>query len=345
MEQGLGAFIRTYPYFLWHLSVKLISFLGIPGGYAAGIANGLYTLLSMFFLNKLLLYFLKDIDKNIVTVLTVILTFVSAIYVPWFNSTIYLGQGSINIYHNPSYFAVKPFSLLAFYLFVKMLDKHASSGVSFFDYAAFAFALFMSVVAKPSFIQVFFFGVALTLVLIVIQKRNFRFASGVMLAFCPSLLWMAMQFFIFFNIEGLDMDGGKHNVYIKLIMDYPNTPSVLFSALIFLAFPVWATLSDIKALKNDYPFILAWICVFIGFAQMLLLHEAGREEHGNFGWGYMNAAVLLWAVSLASFIKRYAYSDVHAGSLTAKIGFSLLFLHLISGVYYLRCVLYTGHFA
>lgn len=340
LNNDLVALIKKLPYPLWHLSARFVNFLGIHGGYAVGIVNGLYTLLSMFFLNKILLYFLKDIDKNVVTILTVILTFVSAIYIPWFNSMVYIGQGSINIYHNPTFIAVKPFALLAFYLLVKMFDKYES--VSRLDYVTLSVVLFLSVLAKPCFVQVFFFGAALTLLLIVIQKKAFRFAKGVMFAFFPSLLWMTMQFLTVFHIDGLN-GGGGHGVYIKLITVSPHTPNMFFSALLFLAFPVYVTFTNIKALKNNYSFILSWICVLVGFLQMLFLHEAGRESDGNFSWGYMNAACLLYAISLVVFIKKYY--TCHAENVTIKIGFSLLFGHFVSGIYYLCYVIRYATFA
>lgn len=51
--------------------------------------------------------------------ITVMLTFVSATYVPWYNTKIYLGQGTINIWHNATYITVKPFVIVCFLLFLR----------------------------------------------------------------------------------------------------------------------------------------------------------------------------------------------------------------------------------
>lgn len=46
-----------------------------------------------------------------------VLMFVQPIYIPWFNSLLFLGQGTPNIWDNPTNAATYPFTLLSAYIF------------------------------------------------------------------------------------------------------------------------------------------------------------------------------------------------------------------------------------
>ena len=54
----------------------------------------------------------------------------TAVYVPWLNPQVYLGQSSPTIWHNPTNMAVKPLALLGFLLFLDLYRKREKPDVS-----------------------------------------------------------------------------------------------------------------------------------------------------------------------------------------------------------------------
>jgi drug/metabolite transporter (DMT)-like permease len=90
----------------------------------------------------------------------------------------------------------------------------------------------------------------------------------------------------------------------------------------------------------------AWMMLLWGLVWRLLLAEKGeRTWHGNFSWGYMLAAYLVWFTAVRSYLKLY-FSEQMTGN-KRGVGFVLatvvLAAHLISGVYYLIYLIVLGN--
>jgi hypothetical protein len=86
--------------------------------------------------------------------LTSILTFVTAIYIPFFNEDIYVGQGSPNIWHSPTYLILKPFASCAFLFFI-LFAENARYRNSIFYAGLLSSTTAFSALVKPNFVIVF----------------------------------------------------------------------------------------------------------------------------------------------------------------------------------------------
>ena len=65
----------------------------------------------------------EQLSKMNIVFLTIGLLILTALYMPWFNREVYLGQSSPTIWHNPTNMAVKPVSLIAFLYFLKLYPE------------------------------------------------------------------------------------------------------------------------------------------------------------------------------------------------------------------------------
>lgn len=108
---------------LWHAFVWLLNRLGVELIYAgclvtAGSIEAVYLIY-----NALLKEMLQWLDRRIIPVSSLTLCLVSSIYMPWYDTHIYAGQGSPNIWHNPTQLMVRPFALIAFWMTVRIYRR------------------------------------------------------------------------------------------------------------------------------------------------------------------------------------------------------------------------------
>ncbi len=105
----------SYP--LWHILVYFTYKLGSHFFY---ITDYRYACAIVTALTNICLYLTIDIilskhDVKRAEIISFALCFVTPIYIPWFNESLYLGQGSPVTWHNPTNLIVKPFALISFF--------------------------------------------------------------------------------------------------------------------------------------------------------------------------------------------------------------------------------------
>ena len=122
---------KFYAYPVWHLMVRLANWL-LPIGreYAGALVTacciGLGTLILYHFLDKELN---GSLSCKKICLLTMGIMVLTALYMPWFNREVYLGQSSPTIWHNPTNMAVKPLALLLFLWFLRLyMNKQKIKG-------------------------------------------------------------------------------------------------------------------------------------------------------------------------------------------------------------------------
>ena len=89
--------------------------------------------------------------------------------------------------------------------------------------------------------------------------------------------------------------------------------------------------------RRDTLFNLSLLMDIVGVAEYLLLGENGRRAaDGNFGWGMMGAALMLWVVTAARFFAAGRGAREADGRVSARRvgGLALFGWHLLSGAYY-----------
>ncbi len=344
------ATFKAHPEPLWHSLTKIVmDVLHVRVELAGGIVSGL-CMICVFWIGYLTIRkAAPSVDGAIVAILCFVLQISAAIYVPWFNSEPYLGQGSPNVWHNPTTIMVRPIAVLTFILVASELKKCKNSGfergLSVWKGILIAVLLFLSNLAKPSFVQIYYPAIFLLMVvwLVLYKGKNLRLGLQLLLTCIPSLVLMITQFVLSFY--GSSEKAGGIQISPFTVMKL-NTPSWPISLLLVTAFPLLVFLLMIIHKMVNWEEGFAWMLLGVGFLERALLAEKGsRYWHGNFSWGFMIGLAVLWYEEMKNYI-RYYYGDEAPGNKKSAgyvLSTLLLFVHFLSGIFYLVYLVILGH--
>ena len=341
---------KAHPEPLWHLlTYAAVKILHCRVEIAAGLVSGLLIVLTYIIAFSAIRRTVPGLESHEIAGLDLVLHLVGAVYVPMFNKEPYLGQGTPNIWHNPTTIAVRPIALLIFVLTASIViqakKEEFENSIPAGRAVLTSILLILSCLAKPSFVQVFYPAIFTLMViwLIMYKGKNLRTAIQLMLMCLPSLAVMILQFVIAFY-GGNSKSGGI--TIAPFVVAGARTPSIAISMLLLLAFPLLMLI--LSAIRKSVPWgdIFAWLMLLWGLVWRLFLAEKGeRTYHGNFSWGYMLAVYLVWYTAVRSYLKLY-FSEQMTGN-KRGVGFVLativLALHLVSGIYYLIYLIALGH--
>lgn len=260
----------------------------------------------------------------------------TAIYAHGFN-TVYIGQSSPTIWHNPTAMLLKPFALASALCIERIVFGTARRST----YIVAALTLVLGLVAKPAFVLVFI-PVALVLAAVVAlpglrsrlpesfapTARPAAFALLLLAGLAAIALWVQARYILPVR-PGIELR--------PFLVWSPLTPSIPFSLLLVLAFPIAATVLDVRNRVPLTGLALAWAYVVVGALLYALLAEKGlMRTHGNLGWSFQVALSVLYAFSVRSHFAHWALGRRGWEFTTAT---TLLALHAASGAYYLYQIL------
>lgn len=280
-------------------------------------------------------YLLKKINKEKykVELLCLSLFIVSMITIPFFpiNSR-YLGVGTPNPWHNPTFFLVRPFAISSF-IFITQVNKLIENNKPYVKpLILFSASMLISALMKPSFYLVFlpalFFYYLYVLIRSKFKKIFDCFLLG--LSVVPAGIVLIFQNMILF--------GSENSIKISWIGEVWNSfaplGSVSLSILLGISFPLFVFISNAKKLKFENIIII--LTLLFGIMEAYFLTEIGpRHSHGNFFWGYYLSMFLAYLVSSMTFINTKNKTRTNK-----IIGCSLFSLHLISGIIYYIQILF-----
>lgn len=220
----------------------------------------------------------------------------AGIYLPGIRFT-YLGVFTGNPFHNATYMAARPFAILVFVWYVKLLDSYEtetsresgkeSSKELLRDEVLFSVFLLLATMAKPSFTIVLVGAAGLIMLyrLVLSGFRNFLPTIRLGLCFVPTFLDLLYQYRgVFVPSEG--EEGGIGFCFGRIWSLYcDNIPLAVGLAL---GFPLLVLICNLRRLKTDTLFRFSWQLFAMGFLMAFFLYEKGfREPDFNFSWGYM----------------------------------------------------------
>ncbi|MDO5131667.1 MAG: hypothetical protein Q4D81_01645 [Eubacteriales bacterium] len=289
-----------------------------------------------------------------------VLSLSSAIYVPRFNKTPYLGQGSPNPWHNPTTIIVRPIGLLIFLIVMgecvraQRAGFGKGNGLRVWKGFLIAVLLLLSNLSKPSFVQIFYPAIFVLMFLWLFIYRGKNFPLGMQLLVCclPSVALMGMQFLSAFYGNTNSDSAGIVIAPFKVAGLY--TDNIAISTLLVLAFPLFIAFCSLVRGAFDWTSAFAWIMLLAGMAEKFLLAEGGsRMAHGNFSWGYILGVYFVWFIGIRDFAvwqkSLSARRDGDGAALRVLSVFALficgvlLLAHLISGIYYLYYLVVLGN--
>lgn len=325
------------PYPLWHISVNLLNrVFFVPIRYAVAIATALLYTADYCVIRNLAVVYNREIAASKIKridLLVLSLMYVGPIYIHAFSESMFAGQGSPNVLHNPTIICSYALALICVYLFVRMLEKlRKNEKITTIDYIRSGIFLFFSVFAKPSFIQIFAPAVAAAFVIMLIKTKgkSFQFELKYFLSCIPAGLYCIIIFVITVLCQE-DSEGGGVAIGFFTVWS-TSSKCIPVSVMLALGFPIAYILAQRKNIINKIPYCISLLCLLFGFLEYALLYETGRRmHHGNFGWGYLTGMTLIFAFTMVDWIK-----PLFEKKKTMIIPFVIYILHLVCGfTYYL----------
>lgn len=317
----------SYPYPVFFKLAAFIHLFAAPEisiALATMLLNSLAMVGIKYFFNKMALKNLQDALPKcqwmagvIISIVSVSLFFISmlfppkGIYLPGIKYN-YLGVFSANPFHNATYMAARPFAVLTFFWFAKLLDCYEQgyggkwskpqTGVAMKDYVLFSLFLLLATMTKPSFTLVMV-GMAGLIMLYRLFKSKFRnFVPAIQLGVCfvPTFIDLLYQYKgVFVPKEG--QEGGIGFCFGEVWGLYcENIPLAIGVAV---GFPILVLVCHIGQLKNLWKensvYRFSWQIYIMSFAMTFFLYEKGfRKPDFNFSWGYMNGIFFCFAGAL-----------------------------------------------
>lgn len=294
----------------------------------------------------------------LISVFSVSLFFVSmlfppkGIYLPGIKHN-YLGVFSCNPFHNATYMAARPFALLAFFWYGKLLpvyergcsgkwkkqtaNTNETVGVEaqqpyVSDYVFFSVFLLIATMTKPSFTLVLVGVAGLIMVWRMIRSkfRNFVPTLQLGLTFLPTFIDLLYQYKGVFvpDVEGVE--GGIGFCFGDVWSLYcDNIPLAICLAV---GFPLAVLVVNFRELKNNTLYRFSWQIYLMSFAMNFFLYEKGfRKPDFNFSWGYMYGIFFAFVGALLVLIPATARGKKPV--LLALQWLAYLW-HVVCGIYY-----------
>ena len=277
----------------------------------------------------------KWLADSLISLLAISLFFISMLYPP---SRIelpgilhkYLGVFTANPFHNATYMAARPFAILSFFQFARLLDQY-EEGAPAKDYIWFSLFLLLVTMTKPSFTIVLVGAAGLIMVYRMIRSKFKNFLPTILLGLCfiPTFLDLLYQYKgVFVPEEGAE--GGIGFGFGTVWAHYcHNIPLAICLAV---GFPLLVLVLHIKELKSDTLFRFSWQIYLMSFAMAFLLYEKGfRMVDFNFSWGYMYGIFFAFVGALPVLVRDTAQKKK---PLLLALQWLAFLAHLICGLYY-----------
>lgn len=336
-------------YFIWHILVFLtfvtgaaFSTLTIEG--ACALVTATVNMIIYLIIYRLL----KKNEVRFPHLLSLLLCVIMPVYLPFFNSRIYLGQGSPVTWHNPTNLMVKPFAIISYFMILSILKKiRDNEDVTKKEYISLSVMILLSVMAKPSFVQGIAPALAIYVSVCLIKNRfrDFKKYFYLLLTFAPMIPLLLIQFITSFYSTDV-RSGGIGFGWFAAGKGF--SPSPYISLLLVIAFPLLYDILYFKATIKKPDHILTWIYVITSWLQSAILYEKGdRIAEGNFTWAVQIAYTMLFIITVRDFAKDLSSRrDETTGRIRLKFkDFLLSFVllcHLISGLIYIYRLLFTN---
>ncbi|MCM1062862.1 MAG: hypothetical protein NC420_00090 [Eubacterium sp.] len=288
--------------------------------------------------------------RLISTVAVFSLFFMSMIYSErgekfWSYDYIYRCNGiyTANPYWNATFLAVRPFTVLGFFLCARVLSEYEKA-FSWRDGILAGISVFLATFTKPSFTFILGPVLAATVFWRLFAKRFAYWKNTVRLCGCflPTVLLLVYQFQGVFM--GTNARGEETGIGFEVGKAWHLfTGNIPLSIMMALLFPLSVLALNWKELKRDGAFRLAWQLMAVGFLSFLLLYEKGfRLEHMNFSWGYMHGLFFVFLISILQMLKNAMKRENLMYKLLLTPELVTYAYHLICGIVFF-CYMYQGN--
>ena len=298
----------------------------------------------------------RRIDGAIYQWFALISIFIVSFYIPGILPSYYFNALNMTCWHNDTYIAMRPFSILTIWIFIRIYSKF-DEGLDKKELIVFGALLFISTWMKPNFFIAFAILLLILALWCLVKKKDKLtvFKRLVVMAFCtiPSVVCLLIQNTLLFS----DDVGGNSVVFDPFLVVGLRVTAWPLALVVLLAFPLMVLLVELKARnKNSFSFIMIWLLWAILNCFGFFFAESGPRLYDfNFVWGMTFANGILyigtyymWYCRLRSnlcykqpFIECTPGLPKNVATAYYAIGLTVLIYLLIVGVYYFMLI-YTG---
>lgn len=258
----------------------------------------------------------------------------SGIYLPGIKFK-YLGVFTPNPFHNATYMAARPFAILAFLWYAKLLPVYEKGCVRRKDYILFSVFLLLATMTKPSFTIVLVGTAGLIMLYRLFRSKFKNFVPTIQLGLCfiPTFIDLLYQFKgVFVPEEGAE--GGIGFCFGEVWGYYCN--NIPLAVCLAVGFPILVLILNYKELKKDSLYRFSWQIYLMSFTMAFFLFEKGfRKPDFNFSWGYMYGIFFCHMGALLVLIKATATgTDNKKKTFLIALQWLAYLFHLVCGVLY-----------
>lgn len=327
----LETFFETYKkyYPIWHFCVFFLYRLGCNVEHASAIAA---VSLNIVVYGSVLVYYMKKLQCSTGTAVlgTTALLLIQPIWLG-IDYAITIGHFSPNEWRNPTTLAVKGVGCISFFLLLEILEIKNELNKKYF--ILLAGANILSVLAKPSFLQMFIPGIGLYMIIELILHR--KSASDLFFKYCkiastfiPAVVIMFFQYLLMFDESGIGIS------WLEFWSRF--TKNIGISMLAAFAFPIYVIAIDFKRLKKKTCVRLVSCIQIVAWLEGAILVETGETRtHGDFVWANSLAMFLVFIIAIKEFIYYIKYSNDSAKNIKVFLGTAFLVVHLLSGIWWI----------
>lgn len=278
-------------------------------------------------------------SERLAQIVAVTYVFAMPIVNPFQPDDAYLGQFSANVWHNSTTIMASIFVLPAFWFGVEMLGVSNKRST-----IIFSLSLLGLVASKPSYAMALIPVLGIIAIWHLLRDRQ---ASSVKrlyrlsFAIAPSLILLIFEYLMVFF--GTVRDEGSIAFLPFAIWNAysTNLPLSLFLSLAGPVAVVWAY--GLRNTVHDRYLAVACATLFVALSQYVLLAgiwtDGALHTDGNWTWGVIPAMGIVFFLCTSLVLTKLTSMDI---TLTGKIPWlvagGLIFLHVLSGLYYVFSV-------
>lgn len=268
--------------------------------------------------------------------LSIVANIVIALYLPFFNKFMYLGQWSPNYWHSPTYTLLKPISLLSFFIMYKLIFKDTYTPA--YQYVFTSFLFLYGTLVKPNFIICY---IPFIFLMLLISRKEFKFYLNTFYIILPSVILLLLQFYLTYILKYSDFIYNKDSIkftWFGVMKLY--TPNLFVSLFLVIGFPLSILIFELKKITLNSILLHCWIFVTLSYLISGLLAEVNNFIYANFITSYNISLFILFVFSISTYISWF--HDYKSNKYRIMISSILLTYHLFSGLIYLYGLLIFG---
>lgn len=332
-------FVHHHVHPLWHFFVSCLYHIGLPLRLSAAVVTAAFKalqFLSVLWVARMIAG--TSVREWQLTACCAAVVVAGPLCLPWYNPTVYIGPGTPNTWHSPTQVAALSFALVCVVFTIRSWERCRQLGarkaftpVQWFVLTAL---LVCSALAKPVFLQAFIPAAALYfLILWIRHPQHTRYFWTLIAAYVPCVVVMVLQV-VFYFFHPSDYTG------MTFVVNWANIKDTFVCLLLMEAFPLFVVLTCRSKKRSMFSDLMLSANAF-AFAEQMFLCETGRRaSDGNFAWGLMAMAFLMWVLTLPAFLRQTQEEKERKGRAVA--GWVLCAWHVGSGLYYIAYLLATG---